>query len=157
MVPPGDLPPERSRRRGAFKLVNILQILKARLDWRCRILYNIRTSYGKDAPMYKFKANEDILPLSEFRSNLAGYIAQTRETGRPVIVTQNGRTAGVFVNASTWDDIQEKLDKLEAFEDLLVAEGEADRGEVYSQAEVDRMMEKHIAKYTSKLPKKAAV
>jgi len=48
--------------------------------------------------MYAFKANEDILPLSEFRKNLAGYITQTRETGRPVIVTQNGRTAGVFVN-----------------------------------------------------------
>ncbi len=55
--------------------------------------------------MYNFKANEDILPLSEFRSNLAGYITQTRETGRPVIVTQNGRSAGVFINASTWDEI----------------------------------------------------
>jgi prevent-host-death family protein len=82
--------------------------------------------------MYNFKANEDILPLSEFRSNLAGYITQTRETGRPIIVTQNGRTAGVFVNASTWDEIQEKLEKMEAYEDLLVAEGEADRGEVVS-------------------------
>lgn len=107
--------------------------------------------------MYNFKANEDILPLSEFRSNLTGYIAQTRETGRPLIVTQNGRTAGVFVNASTWDEIQEKLNKLETYEDILVAEGEADRGEVHSQAEVDRMMEKHIAKYMSKLPKKMAV
>jgi len=107
--------------------------------------------------MYNFKANEDILPLSEFRSNLAGYITQTRETGRPVIVTQNGRSAGVFVNASTWDEIQEKLEKLEAYEDLLVAEGEADRGETFTQAEVDRMMEKHIAKHTSKLSKRTAV
>ena len=106
--------------------------------------------------MYKFKANEDILPLSEFRSNLAGYIAQTRETGRPVIVTQNGRTAGVFVNASTWDEIQEKLDKLEAYEDILVAEGEADRDEVYTPEEVERMMAKHIAKHAAK-QKKAAV
>ena len=105
--------------------------------------------------MYNFKANEDILPLSEFRSNLAGYITQTRETGRPVIVTQNGRSAGVFVNASTWDEIQEKLDKLETFEDILVAEGEADRGEVYTAAEVERMMAKHIAKHTAKLQKVA--
>ena len=44
--------------------------------------------------MYTFKANEDILPLREFRANLTGYITQTRETGRPIIVTQNGRTAG---------------------------------------------------------------
>ena len=105
--------------------------------------------------MYNFKANEDILPLSEFRANLAGYIAQTRETGRPVIVTQNGRSAGVFVNASTWDEIQEKLDKLATFEDILVAEGEADRGEVYTAAEVERMMAKHIAKHTAKLQKVA--
>lgn len=106
--------------------------------------------------MYKFKANEDILPLSEFRSNLAGYITQTRETGRPVIVTQNGRTAGVFVNASTWDEIQEKLDKLEAYEDILVAEGEADRDEVYTPEEVEHMMAKHIAKHAAK-QKKVAV
>ena len=107
--------------------------------------------------MINFKANEDILPLSEFRSNLAGYITQTRETGRPIIVTQNGRTAGVFVNASTWDEIQEKLDKMEAYEDLLVAEGEADRGEVYTTAEVERMMNDHIAKHVAKQPKRAAV
>ena len=79
-----------------------------------------------------------------------------RETGRPVIVTQNGRTAGVFVNASTWDEIQEKLDKLETYEDLLVAEGEADRDEVYTAEEVERMMEKHIAKHAAK-KKKVAV
>ena len=107
--------------------------------------------------MYNFKANEDILPLSEFRAGLAGFIAQTRETGRPIIVTQNGRTAGVFVNASTWDEIQEKLEKMEAYEDLLVAEGEADRGEVYTTAEVERMMNDHIAKHVAKQPKRAAV
>ena len=106
--------------------------------------------------MYNFKANEDILPLSEFRANLAGYITQTRETGRPIIVTQNGRTAGVFVNASTWDEIQEKLEKMEAYEDLLVAEGEADRGEVYTVDEVERMMNDHIAKRVAKQPKRAA-
>ena len=107
--------------------------------------------------MYNFKANEDILPLSEFRAGLAGYITQTRETGRPIIVTQNGRTAGVFVNASTWDEIQEKLEKMEAYEDLLVAEGEADRGEVYTASEVEHMMEKHIAKHAAKQQKMVAV
>jgi len=104
--------------------------------------------------MYKFKANEDILPLSEFRSNLAGYIAQTRETGRPVIVTQNGRTAGVFVNASTWDEIQEKLDKLEAYEDILVAEGEADRGEVVSLEEFEKEIRLRRAKEDRKAKSK---
>ena len=107
--------------------------------------------------MYNFKANDDILPLSEFRSNLAGYITQTRETGRPIIVTQNGRTAGVFVNASTWDEIQEKLEKLEAYEDLLAAEGEADRGEVYTSDDARRIMNDHIAKHISRQTKRTAV
>ena len=105
--------------------------------------------------MYNFKANEDILPLSEFRSNLAGYITQTRETGRPIIVTQNGRTAGVFVNASTWDEIQEKLEKMEAYEDLLVAEGEADRGEVVSHE--DFMREIRERRTTEDARKRAAI
>ena len=64
---------------------------------------------------------------------------------------------GVFVNPSTWDEIQEKLEKMEAYEDLLVAEGEADCGEVYTVDEVERMMSgDHIAKHVAKQPKRAA-
>ena len=46
---------------------------------------------------------------------------------------------------------------MEAYEDLLVAEGEADRGEVYTTAEVERIMNAHIAKHVAKQPRKAAV
>lgn len=46
---------------------------------------------------------------------------------------------------------------MEAYEDLLVAEGEADRGEVYTIDEVERMMNDHITKHMAKHPKRAAV
>ena len=87
--------------------------------------------------MINFKANEDILPLSEFRSNLAGYITQTRETGRPIIVTQNGRPTSVVLSIVDWEAcaLYEDLETIELLDDIRVAEEESDRGEVMSHDE----------------------
>ncbi len=80
--------------------------------------------------MFGFRSAEDVLPLSEFRNNLSSCVDQTRRTGRPLLLTQNGRTAGVFLGAEQWDALQERLEKLAACEDVLAAEGEADRGDL---------------------------
>ena len=82
--------------------------------------------------MFSFKSSEDILSLSEFRARLSDCVARCRTSHRPLLLTQNGRAAGVFVDACAWDELQEKLEKMAAYEDLLVAEGEADRGETVS-------------------------
>ena len=58
---------------------------------------------------------------------------------------------------ATWDEIQEKLEKLETYEDILVAEGEADRGEVYTSDDTRQMMNDHIAKHISRQARRAAV
>ena len=39
---------------------------------------------------------EDIVPLSSFRADVTRLMTQTRQTHRPVIVTQNGRAANVL-------------------------------------------------------------
>lgn len=107
--------------------------------------------------MVNLKPSEDIVPMSEFRNNLSDCAARTRKSGRPILLTQNGRASYVFMDLATFEEIREKLEKMEAYEDLLVAEGEADRGEVYTVDEVERMMNDHIAKHVAKQPKRAAV
>ena len=37
--------------------------------------------------------SEDVIPMSEFRDNLAGFIKQMQETKRPMLITQNGHPA----------------------------------------------------------------
>ena len=86
--------------------------------------------------MTDIKLTEDILPMSEFRTNLAECAARVRETHRPLILTQNGRAASVFLDAADWEALMARVVKLEAMEDILAAEGDSERGETYTTEEV---------------------
>ena len=96
--------------------------------------------------MLDFKPTEDIISLSEFRNTLADCVARTAETHRPIILTQNGRATSVFLSATDWEKISQKLYDAEIYEDILVSEGESERGEVYTHDEVKRMIEADLKK-----------
>ena len=49
----------------------------------------------------------DLVPVNEFRSNLAEYLKQVSETGRPVVITQRGRATAILVEPSVFDEIEE--------------------------------------------------
>ena len=100
--------------------------------------------------MLDFKPTEDIISMSEFRNTLADCVARTAETHRPIILTQNGRATSVFLSAAQWEKITEKLYNAELYEDILVSEGESERGEVYTQDEVKRMLDNELKKITSR-------
>ena len=105
--------------------------------------------------MPDFKPTEDIISMSEFRNTLADCVARTRETHRPLFLTQNGRATSVFLDAAVWEKIQEKLYNGEVYEDFLVAEGEADRGKTYTSDEVVKHTDAALKKLLkSKTPKK---
>ena len=96
--------------------------------------------------MPDFKPTEDIISMSEFRTTLADCVARTAETHRPIILTQNGRATSVFLSATDWEKISQKLYDAEIYEDILVSEGESERGEVYTHDEVKRMIEADLKK-----------
>ena len=96
--------------------------------------------------MLDFKPTEDIISLSEFRNTLADCVARTAETHRPIILTQNGRATSVFLSAADWEKISQKIYDAEIYEDILVSEGESERGEVYTHDEVKRMIEADLKK-----------
>ena len=96
--------------------------------------------------MPDFKPTEDIVSMSEFRTTLADCVARTRETHRPIILTQNGRASSVFMDASDWERIAEKLYHAELCEDLIVGEGEIERGETYTADDVMRMIDDDLKK-----------
>ena len=107
--------------------------------------------------MPDFKPTEDIISMSEFRTTLADCVARTAETHRPIILTQNGRATSVFLSAADWERLSALVEKAEAYEDLLVAEGEADRGETISledfEKEIKNRREKENRKAKSKTGK----
>ena len=50
---------------------------------------------------------EDLVPVNEFRSNMATYLKRVSDSGRPVILTQRGRAAAVLIDPSMLDEIEE--------------------------------------------------
>ena len=82
--------------------------------------------------------SEDVIPMSEFRDNLAGFIKQTQETKRPMLITQNGHSAAVLMDSAVFDELQEKLNTLAVYEDILVSEGQSARGEMISSEDFEK-------------------
>lgn len=62
--------------------------------------------------MQRLKIDQDIKPLSEVRTSIANYIKQVRDTKRPVIITQHGKGVAVLLDASEYENMQEKLELL---------------------------------------------
>lgn len=110
--------------------------------------------------MPDFKPSEDILSLSEFRTTLADCVARTRDTHRPIILTQNGRASSVFLDVADWEKIAEKLYHAELCEDLIVGEGEIERGETYTADDVGKLIDadmKKLARSAKRRTQKLAV
>ncbi|MBN1997116.1 type II toxin-antitoxin system Phd/YefM family antitoxin [candidate division KSB1 bacterium] len=69
--------------------------------------------------MTRIQLDEDIKPLSEFRANVASFIDKVRETKRPVVITQRGKSAAILIDVSEYEAL---LQKIEILTDINVAE-----------------------------------
>jgi prevent-host-death family protein len=66
--------------------------------------------------MQPLKLDEDIRPLSEFRSGVASFIKQVNDTRRPLVLTQRGRGVAVVVDIHEFEAMRERLETLEDIE-----------------------------------------
>lgn len=66
--------------------------------------------------MQPLKLDEDIRPLSEFRSGVASFIKQVNDTRRPLVLTQRGRGVAVVVDIHEFETMRERLETLEDIE-----------------------------------------
>lgn len=48
--------------------------------------------------MQYLSLNQDIIPISEFRSSTATYLKRIKKTKRPIVLTQHGRSAAVVLD-----------------------------------------------------------
>ncbi len=76
--------------------------------------------------MKEVQVSDGIVPLGEFKSQAAKLLRRLGETGQPMVITQNGRPAGVLVSPAEFDRIQERQRFLESITAGL-ADAEAGR------------------------------
>jgi antitoxin YefM len=63
--------------------------------------------------MRRLVIDQDIRPMSEFRSGVAAFIKQVHDTKRPLIITQHGKGVGVLLDVGEYEAMQEKIELLE--------------------------------------------
>jgi prevent-host-death family protein len=83
--------------------------------------------------------SSDIIPLGEFKAGISACLKKVQTTGQPLIITQNGRPAGVLLSPVEYDALAYRKQFSESVERGLVA---AESGEVYGKEEVKTMLSK---------------
>lgn len=53
---------------------------------------------------------KDIRPLTEFKRDTARFVSRLHETGRPAVLTVNGKPALVVMDAEAWQEVQDQIE-----------------------------------------------
>jgi antitoxin YefM len=76
--------------------------------------------------MKRLRVDEDIRPMSEFRTGIASFLKQIRDTKRPLIITQHGKGVAVLLDAGEYELMQEKIEMLQ---DVQTSIGQIEAGQ----------------------------
>lgn len=55
--------------------------------------------------MKQISIANDIIPVGEFKTGLAKWLKSVHDSGRPLVITQNGRPAGVLLSPEAFDQL----------------------------------------------------
>ena len=97
--------------------------------------------------MRSVRVSEDIVPVSDFKAQAADWLKRVADTGNPVVITQNGKAAGVLVSPAEFDRLTEGARLLEAIDAGLEDEK---AGRVVSHRAVIAEMKRRGSKRKSK-------
>lgn len=97
--------------------------------------------------MKNLNISNDIIPIGEFKTSLSKWIKSVQNTGHPLIITQNGRPAGVLLSPSEYDELMYK--KL-FIDSVIRGLSDAASGNVYSTNELKEELNKRRALRISK-------
>ena len=53
---------------------------------------------------------KDIRPLTEFKRDTTRFISHLKDTGRPSVLTVNGKPALVVMDAEAWQNVQDQIE-----------------------------------------------
>ena len=68
--------------------------------------------------MRRINLSEDLKTLSDFRANAASYVQDIKQSKRPLVLTQNGRSSAILLDVHTYEKL---LEKNELFDDIQYA------------------------------------
>ncbi|MGQ0665145.1 MAG: type II toxin-antitoxin system Phd/YefM family antitoxin [Pseudomonadota bacterium] len=85
---------------------------------------------------------KDIRPLTEFKRDTARVVAHLKETGRPSVLTVNGKPALVVMDAQAWQEMQDEIEFARTVTGIRNGLEQADRGQGVEAGALFRKLKK---------------
>jgi prevent-host-death family protein len=77
--------------------------------------------------MKPLQISTDVVPMARFKARASAWLKQVRDSGRPIVVTQNGEAAGVVISPADYD---RHVHRILFMDSVLKGLDDADRGNV---------------------------
>ena len=84
----------------------------------------------------------DIHPLTDFQRNAKAHIARINRTGRPEVLTVNGKAEAVLLGAGAYERLLGTMEELETLQSIRRGLEEIDTGKTVSAAQVHEELRK---------------
>ncbi len=97
--------------------------------------------------MKQISISNDIVPIGEFKTSISKWLKSIRDTGHPLVITQNGKPAGVLLSPSEYDALVHRKNFIDSINRGLA---DADSGNVYSSEELQEELQKRRMQRGSK-------
>ena len=81
--------------------------------------------------MAKIRISEDIVTVSDFKAQASEWLRRISGSGHPLVITQNGKPAGVLLSPAAFDELSERQHLLAAVQEGMTDEqaGRSDTSE----------------------------
>lgn len=86
--------------------------------------------------------SRDIQSLSTFKRETTNAISQMKRTGEPIVLTVNGKAEVVVQDAKSYQQLLEKIEKLEVIAGIKQGLAEVESGETRPSSEFSQEMQK---------------
>ena len=83
--------------------------------------------------MKNLSVSNDIIPIGDFKASIAKWFRAIQNSGHPLIITQNGKPAGVLLSPAEYDELVYKKAFLDSVNRGVA---DAEKGIVYSTEEL---------------------
>lgn len=70
----------------------------------------------------------DITSFTELRQNLREHLDRVKGTDRPLFITTNGETEAIMLSSRVYDEMLDRLERVELIERLRLAAKESEEG-----------------------------
>lgn len=85
---------------------------------------------------------DDIHPLTDFQRNAKAYLKRVNKTGRPEVLTVNGKAEAVLLGKHSYEQMREALEELDTLKSIQRSLEEMAVGKTVSSKSVHEMMRK---------------